>query len=542
MALTQPRTSETGVSSNASPLPPTGLAGTLGSGDHKTVGRLFIGTALAMLLGSLVLGELVAFDQLDPGKHRILSDSNFFQILTLHTTSVVFLGLIPLLLGLALLVVPLQIGSRSVAFPRAAAGSYWLYVVGAGLYIASYATNGGPGGGTTKAVDLWLLALILVVVGLLLGAVVVLTTVFTCRTPGMRLTRVPLFAWSMVVAASIWLLTLPVLVALLVLAYVDHRAGGILNGANTNGALYGNVVWAIRQPQIYAFVVPALGIVGDIIPTFSRARNELRHQGAFALIGLFGLAGVGAWSVSTYVAFNTDQIAAQKFSNPVMLVQAVLALLPVLGLAGLWADSFRRGRAAGKPVKGSPLLFALAVVPLLLLAAAAGILAPIERLDLHNTLWDDGQATLAIAAGIVAALGGLHYWSSKITGRQSSDVIGLGSAGLTLLGGLGVAAGQLLAGAFGKGVEVQTGTATYNLVTAAGAAALLVGVALAAINLVSALRGDATVADPWTGQSLEWATDSPPAYDNFLEVPPVRSEAPVADLREGVPATHGGAR
>lgn len=542
MALTHTRSDASAPQGTAAPPAPAGLAGALGSGDHKTVGRLFIGTALATLLGSLMLGELLAIDQLDPGTHKVLTDNNFFQILTLHTTSVVFLGLIPLLLGLALVVVPLQIGSRAVAFPRAAAAAYWLYLLGGALYVASYATNGGPGGGTSRSVDLWSASLILVVLGLLLGALVVVTTVFTCRAPGMRMTRIPLFSWSMVVAGGIWLLTLPVLVALLVLSYVDHRAGGILNGADASGSLYTNALWAIRQPQIYAFVLPALGIVGDIVPTFSRARNELRHVGALALIGLFGVAGVGAWSITSYVSFGSAAIEPQPFSNPVMIVQALIAVLPVLALAGLWADSFRRGRAIGKPVKGSPLLFALAVVPLLLLAVVAGVLAPIERLELHNTLFDDGQATLAIAAGIVAALGGLHYWASKIQGRSLSDLVGMGSAALTLLGGLALAAGQLLAGAFGDGNEVVMGTSTYNLLAAAGATALLVGVALTAISLLTAMRGVRAPADPWEGQTLEWATDSPPAYDNFLEIPPVRSEAPMADLRDGVPASDGAAR
>ena len=179
----------------------------------------------------------------------------------------VFAGLIPLFLGVALVVVPLQVGSRAIAFPRAAALGFWAWLTGVVLWASAYGINGGPGGARPSGVDLWALAFILLIAGLLLASVCVITTVFTLRAPGMRLTRVPLFSWGMVVAASSGCSRLPVLAAVLLIIYVDHHNAGIFLGNNASGATFCQILWAFRQPQIYAFAAPVLGIPATSSPT-----------------------------------------------------------------------------------------------------------------------------------------------------------------------------------------------------------------------------------------------------------------------------------
>ena len=534
MALTQSRSDVTAAPSARADDPrPSGFAGVLGSGDHKVVGRLFIATSLLFLLIAEVLGELVNWDQVSPGSHKLFKGIDPNAFVTSHLIGVVFAGLIPLFLGVALVVVPLQVGSRAIAFPRAAALGFWAWLTGVILLGIAYGIHGGPGGSRPSGVDLWALAFIMLIAGLLLASVCVITTVFTLRAPGMRLTRVPLFSWGMVVSASIWLLSLPVLAAVLLIIYVDHHNAGIFLGNDASGATFNQVIWAFRQPQIYAFVAPVLGILGDIVPTFARARDEYRHQVAQTFIGMFAVLGFGAFTITSFNSGPRAVLVQTPLHNPVVIVMSLLIILPVLGLAGLWADSFRRGHAAGaKPIKGSPLAFVGVTLALLLLGVLTGALIPIQRLKLNGTLFSDGHFEVVMGAGVTGALAALYYWSSKIIGRRVLDVGGLGVATLALFGTLALAAGNMLPGAFGKGAAKVEGTETYNWITVLGGGLVVLAVALAIVNLLAGLRGDSVPADPWEGGlTLEWATDSPPAYDNFVEVPPVGSEAPLLDLR-----------
>jgi cytochrome c oxidase subunit 1 len=178
----------------------TGLAKLLGSGDHKVIGRAFIVTSLLFGLAAIVTGQLVAVENVDTSRLNILSADTEFQVFTFHSVSATFLFLLPLMLGLAYVVVPLQVGASTIAFPRAAAASFWAWLIAGALVVTSYLINGGPGGGRTRGVDLWIVALAAVLAALLLGAACLVTTVFGLRAPGMSLGRVPMFAWSMLVA------------------------------------------------------------------------------------------------------------------------------------------------------------------------------------------------------------------------------------------------------------------------------------------------------------------------------------------------------
>ena len=177
-----------------------------------------------------------------------------------------FLFAIPLFLGLATYLVPLQVGASTVAFP---APPRWRSGPGCSariLLIVAYAINGGVGGGRAKAVDLAYVALAAIVLALLLASVCVLTTVVALRTPGLRLDHVPMFSWSMSSPSSIWLLTLPVLLANIVLIYVDHQLGRPSDfGVGLNQ--WPQLAWVVQQPQIYVFAIPALGVVSDIVAT-----------------------------------------------------------------------------------------------------------------------------------------------------------------------------------------------------------------------------------------------------------------------------------
>src|SRR5689334_15485022 len=175
---------------------PSGVVGWFTSSDHKRVGRLYIVTSLAIVVAALVVSALLALERIDTSATNILRADSVSQLFSLYRVGLIFCGIAPLLLGFGIAVVPLQVGARNIAFGRAAAASYWTWLFASGVLIGAYAANGGPGGGNSQAVDLFLLAFILLAAALGLGWICVATTILALRAPGMRLDRVPMFSWA----------------------------------------------------------------------------------------------------------------------------------------------------------------------------------------------------------------------------------------------------------------------------------------------------------------------------------------------------------
>ena len=503
---------------------PTGLAGVLGSGDHKVLGRMFIITSLLFGLVVVALGQAFAVEGLTPNTLSVFSAETVFQFFTFFRVASVFLLAIPLVIGVAFVVVPLQVGARSLAFPRAAAASFWGWLLGSALLVASYAMNGGPGGGSAKGVNLWIAALALVVVAILLAAVSLATTVLALRTPGLTLDRAPLFAWSVLVASIMWLLTMPVLFGLLALMYVDHRHAG--NSFGASGGLYGRLLWVLRNPQIYTVAIPVLGFAADALATTSRTRIAPRFvaQGA---IGAFGILGFGA-----FVAGVTPEAGA--YDSLVVIAVGVAAVLPVLAILGLVGDLFRRG--SFRLTAGA--LYAVSSLLLLLLGVAAGALGSIPRLDTAGTVFDLGVTNAVLLASIIASLGGVHWWATKIGRQPANEAIGRLAPLVLLLGAAAVVIPDLISGLAGDGAETRLdwtgGIKGLNVVVVIGTAVVVLGLLAAIVSLLPIVkRGTDVAADPWEGQTLEWLAPSPPPLSNFeAPLPEVTSAEPLLDLRE----------
>ncbi len=535
MTVTEERpeaTTEAAVA--AAPVPDTGgLAGLLGTGDHKTIGRLYIGTSLVFFLLAAVAGGLVSAERIDLDRLDVVGKDSFQQVFTLHSVSALFLFLVPMLLGLAIVLVPLQVGASTIAFPRAAAASFWGFVVSGGILIAAYGINGGPFGGDANGVDLFLLSFLGVLASLLLATVCVVTTVLTLRTTGMTLDRVPLYSWSMLVAGSIWLLSLPVLAAGAVLLYVDIHYGVELFGGRND--IYGVMLWTFQQPQLYAFAVPALGIVADVVPVFARTRLGVRpRQATMVAIGLTGALGFGAWAQRWIAPHVTDQA--------LYVIVAFAAVLPFLVIAGVVADTLRRGR----PSFRSPLVFAVAALLMLLAGAAAGATSAIDQLDLllPDTTWTSAQAHYILLGVAIAAIGGAHYWAPKLFGRELREGSGILCALMLLVGTVTLAVPDLISGALDQlraldqvsGVSVRDRVETLNLVSFVGGIVVALGVLLFLVNLVGSIvtRREPVGDDPWGGHTLEWATVSPPSPGNFTAAPSVTSPEPLLDAAEAI--------
>ncbi len=508
--------------------PTTGaLPSVLGTGDHKLVGLLFLGTGLLFLIVSLVAGLVVAFERLDPAVADVVSNpTDVLQLLALERFGLLFLGVLPMFVGLGLYLTPLQVGAPTIAFPRAAAAGLWTWLIGAALQLASFGINGGPWGGEPDGVDLWASSTILLLGGLLLAIVCVVTTVVAHRAPGMSLRRVPLLSWSMLVAGSIWLASIPVLLGDLVLILVDHSNGRLAFGLNME--LWGQVSWVLLAPTILMVTVPVLGVAADIIPVHAGARQRF-HDGVLLAIAAFGVLTFGAWARPMLA---TDPLTEEVLYQGV----AITLLLPLLLLIGAWGNTVFKGRLN----LSGPMVASILGVALIGALALVGIAIAIPQTELAGTAAVDGVATAALLAAVVGVIAALGHWSPKLFGRFVADGAVKASSTLVFLGAVVVLAAEVVAGAYdhpalGAGpIESLRDTAeAMGAVVLGGYGIATLGVLLAALAMLTSTlgNGDDAEDDPWGGHTLEWATASPPPPENFVEVPMVTSAAPMLDAR-----------
>jgi len=517
MALTDTRP-ETGTDARA--VAPSVVPSPLtifGSGDHKAVGTFYVLAALIFGVAGWVATALSSAHEIGSG--TFLSSMAARQLGQTSQVGLILLVIVPLFLGLATYIVPLQVGASTVAFPRAAAAAMWTWLLGSGVFIVASFIDGGFGGDRTKSVSLTVLSLGGIIVALLLGTVCVLTTAITLRTPGMTLDRVPMFTFSMLVGGAIWMLTLPVMLANLLLIWVDLRYGGatVFGEASLQ---FGQVSWLAHEPQIYAFLVPGLGIVADIVATLTGARLAHRNVLLFA-VGAFGVLSVGAWAQNAMYPNFADDLLWQAMS--------VVAVLPILLLLGGVATAMK----SGKPSLKSPLGLAVISLLLTLLGVVAGALLAITPLELRSTnAFANGQFILVLGAALAAGAAGIGYWGPKMTGGLCVDAIGKLNV-LVLLGG--GALGGLSLCVLGFTTRFNGLADAYDallVVSVAGSVLLALGSLLVILGLLSGAHKSAPEAgaNPWgTGQTLEWACASPPPTGNFADLAVVRSPEPLLD-------------
>jgi len=512
--------------------------------DHKRIGRLFLAISTLAFLEAVVVAALLAVERIDIDS-TMLDMGSLTQLFSLYRFEFTYLVLAPAAVGVALAIVPLQVGARSLVFPRLALAGFWTWFIGADLAIYALLRNGGPGGGNARFVDLFTLAMALVMAGLIAAAGSVAATVLTNRTPGMTLRRVPFFSWASLVMSTTLLVTLPVAIGNLLVVYTAHKypSPSPLSG---NRAVEQWVGFAFTQPTTLLFLLPALGLLADTSATALRAR--LRPRGA--IFGAIALAGTAMFAAAMQAPVVLDaNFLDHSFVDMVndFLPYALVHLLPLLGFTG--AVLLTAGALARRPRVQAPMVFGLFASLLALLAAAASALNHIGDAQLVGTVFEEGTWLITVYAGVLAALGGVTYWGAKWWGRSLSTATTLP---LALLGSLGaVLAGVPLMiagftdqpGAIFPLVEsgndavvnfpdVDGPTELWNLASAAGHALMFLTVAaFVALAVRTFVRGEAAGDDPWDGGTLEWATTSPAPADNFAELHIVRSAEPLLDLK-----------
>ena len=373
MALTETRSDTDATSAgDRARRAPSAVEQLIGSGDHTSIGRLFIGFGFALASLSLTLWALTGVDA--------LTDNGFLgsrpaQLAASAQVALLFLGIVPLLLGVAIAVVPLQLGSPSIAFPRAATLSFWTWLLSSGIFAVSIALDGGVLGGDETAAKLGNVSLGAVLVALSLGAVCVATTVMAHRPLGMRLAWVPGLSWASLVSAALLLVTLGSAIAHTVLGQVGRMGPAALATNFTDG-----LGWLLRGPAVFVFAIPVLGIAIDVVATAS-GRRFAQTDVLQLIVGLYAILAFGAWA-QLPSALNTALWTLFAFGITV----------PILGLLGAIGDSLRQG----KPVVSPALILSIVSVLLLMGAAVTGWVQSLSLAG-QGTLFGASPATLASA-------------------------------------------------------------------------------------------------------------------------------------------------
>ena len=505
------------------------------STDHKRIGRLFIGTGLLGLLGSLVVGVLLAFERIDADGMALLDEGAVVQLVSAQRIGLLFGAVVPLMLGLAVALAPLQIGARSLAFPRLASAGFWSWLTGLVLVIWSIAANGGPGGGDAQMVDLFLAAMVVLALGAVMVAVSLVTTVFTHRAPGMRLDRAPLLSWSTLLYGVVILLVVPTIIGTLVYLYVDHRYGRVAFGGNQGILTW--IGWAVGLPAATVLALPAFGVLADTAPVAARVRQPQRPG---MLVGI-GLVTIGALAAVTQVnqQLPWEGDGLDNFGTKLadLLPFLFFNLLPLLGafivfaLAGL-------AQKSGRPRPLSGFVFSLLGVVMILAGMAGHVLFLVDDAGLQGTVFEEGAFVYVTFGAVLAGLGGVCHWGPKLWGRRLPEKATLPLAGLGLIATVLASLPLYIAG-FADQPAMAVGGFSYGgpqeiwniLATVGQGLMILVVLAFVALALKGFRTGELAGDDPWDGQTLEWATSSPAPLNNFVEVPTVASPEPLTDLK-----------
>lgn len=543
MALTKTRPAETGSDgADVGAVPSFTPDGFLGSVDHKPIGRMFIGGGVIFGLAGLIVGLVAALESSDGSAFQIARDADeFAQIWSISRDLAIFGGLVPMLIGIGLYIVPLQIGAPSLAFARGASGAFWTWLLGTGLLVVAYLLNGGPGGGRRDFVVLWACSLAMMIGAAVWALIVLTSTILGARTVGMTMDRMPFTSWAYFMFSLHAIFSLPIVMAELLLVLLRVRYGHLDVGT---AALTGVLDGISLAPSIYWLGLPALGIAADVIGAHTGV-PILQRRITMVAITAFELLAFG----QSLVGMVTER--AVDFDNSLMVAGLLAAPLPVLAVLGLGGNSLRRGTLRIKAA-----LVAVLVSGLLLLAATLasllGLVEPImgyldelfpgsvdmtNSLVLNGTTFHEGVRGLVMAAALLAIIGALHHWAPKIWGRTLAEPMGLLSVLLAAGGGLVWAVGEIGAGFadqtyYPASVTTTDGQQVFGYIALIGIALLAGSAAVLGGNILSvtASRKPAgTSGVDWSGLTLEWATASPPPLGNFPAPPIVSSAVPLAD-------------
>ncbi|OLF09717.1 cytochrome c oxidase subunit I [Actinophytocola xinjiangensis] len=510
--------------------------------DPKQIGVLYLVTSFGFFMAGGVMALLMRAELGQPGM-QFLSPEQYNQLFTMHGTIMLLLYATPILFGFANFVLPLQIGAPDVAFPRLNAFSYWLFLIGGLTVMSSFVTaEGAPEFGWTAYTplsditrspgvggNLWVVGLILSGLGTILGGVNMLTTVVCLRAPGMTMFRMPIFTWNIFITTILILVAFPILTAGLFALLADRVVGAhVFDPAHGGVILWQHLFWFFGHPEVYIVALPFFGIISEAIPVFSR-KPLFGYRGmVYATLSIAALS-MAVWA---HHMFATGAVLLPFFSMATFLIAIPTGIKFFNWIGTMWKGSL---------TFESPMLFSVGFLVTFLLGGLTGVLLAAPPIDFHvtDTYFVVAHFHYVLFGTIVfATYTGIYFWFPKITGRYLDERLGKLHFWTTFIGFHGTFLVQHWLGNEGfprryGDYLASDGFTTLNMISSISAFLLGLSVLPFVWNVMKSYRrGEpATADDPWGyGNSLEWATSSPPPRHNFLELPRIRSERPAFDL------------
>ena len=531
------------------PVHPTGVWSWLTTIDHKRIGILYGVTAFIMFLTGGLEALYIRLQLARPGQEFVTAET-FNQLFTMHGTTMIFLAIMPMGAAFFNFIIPLQIGARDVAFPRLNAFSYWTFLAGALMLKLSWFLGGAPNAGwfgyapitgaaysPGQGIDFWILSLQILGIASLAAAFNFIVTIVNMRAPGLSLMRLPLFTWMTLVTSILLVLAFPVITVALIELMFDRFFGTnfFVPTAGANPLLWQHLFWIFGHPEVYILILPAMGIVSEIVPTFSK--KPLFGYPVVVLSGV--IIGFMGWMVWSHHMFT---VGLGPIANSVFALTTMAIAVPTGVKIFNWIGTIWGGSVEMK----TPMLFSIGFVALFIVGGLSGVM--------HSSAASDAQQQdtyfiiahihyVLFGGSIVALLGGVYYWYPKVTGRLMDETVGKINFWLMFIG-MNIAFFPMhFLGLDGMPRRIYTydpdmGWNLWNMVSSIGALLVALSVLVFMINAIrSYKKGEVAGADPWDARTLEWSIPSPPPEYNFAQIPTVHDrDAFWAQKRAGVRA------
>ncbi|GAA3410017.1 cytochrome c oxidase subunit I [Paenibacillus hodogayensis] len=517
----------------------SGLMDWLTTVDHKKIGILYLLAGGVFFLFGGLEAILIRVQLIKPMNDAV-DASMFNQLLTMHGTTMIFLAAMPLIFAFMNAIVPLQIGARDVAFPFVNALGLWLFIFGGVLLNTSWFFQGAPDAGWTaytplsssttysgKGVDFYVLGLQIAGIGTLIGGINFLVTIINMRAPGMSFMRMPLFTWASFITSALILFAFPAITVGLVLLMFERlfEANFFDVGAGGNVVLWQHIFWIFGHPEVYILILPAFGIISEVVSTFSHKRLFGYSAMVFATV-IIGFLGFMVW-VHHMFTVGLGPVGNALFSIATMLIAVPTGIKIFNWLFTLWGGQIRFTTAS---------LFALGFIPTFVMGGMTGVMlaSPPADFQFHDSYFVVAHFHYVIVGGLVFGIfSGLHYWWPKMFGRMLNETLGKLTFWFFFIGFHLTFFVQHFLGLMGMPRRVFTylegqNFDTFNFISTIGAFAMGVGTILFLINIIATNTKPMNApADPWDARTLEWAIPSPAPEYNFKQLPLVRGLDPL---------------